>query len=98
MTSSDLSEAIVFGLTTRPWPSIDHEKFVERYGETKAAVLLPEIQSILAEAMKVEIDWNANNDLAAAGKIVKKAMASEYPELSDEALGKIANYFTYQWR
>lgn len=98
MSANELSDAIVFGLTTQSWPSIDHDKFIEHYGEEKSAVLLPEIQSILTEAMKIQIDWNANNDLVAAGQKVEQIMAVEHPELSPDALKKIGNYFTYQWR
>lgn len=85
----DLSEAIVLFL--RRFPGKNEEEFRSR---VDTAALRDAVRSILDETMRIHIDWG-DKTLAEIGGEVRTVVRERHPELSDAAIHKLGNYFTY---
>lgn len=88
----DLSEAIVLFLQNQP--SRNEEGFEARFGTGAAREA---VQAILDETVRIPIDW-AGTSLVDIGAEIRTVMRERHPELSEAALGKLANYVTYLLR
>lgn len=85
----DLSEAIVLRL--KRYPSKNEEEYRSR---VDSEAMRDAVRSILDETMRIHIDWG-DKSLAEIGDEVVSVMRERRPELSDAALHKLGNYFTY---
>ncbi|MFT3799072.1 hypothetical protein [Microbacterium sp.] len=85
----DLSDAIVIYL--KHYPGSNDEEFTVRYGSTDAR---QRVRALLTETMKLPIDMSGKT-LVEIGADVRFAVQERHPELSDAALEKLGNYFTY---
>jgi len=85
----DLSEAIVLSL--KRYPGRNADEFAARFGDGNAHSA---VRSVLDETMRVPIDM-AGKSLVELGDEVAEIMRQRHPELSDAALRKLGNFFTY---
>jgi hypothetical protein len=91
----DVSHAIALYL--KRYPAVNDTEFDSFYGPSIALVARGRVRKILDEAMRVEPDWNGF-DLNGAGDHVESVMRERHPDLNDEALMAIGNYYTYLMR
>ncbi len=85
----DLSDALVLFL--KHFPGKNHEEFlaVVEDESTREAV-----RAILDETQRIRIEWGQKT-LVDIGREVREVMHERHPELSEAALKKLGNYFTY---
>lgn len=85
----DLSDAVVLFL--KDFPSKNEEEFLATFDaeDTRAAV-----QTILEETSKIRIEWG-DKTLVDIGREVREVMHERHPVLSEAALKKLGNYYTY---
>lgn len=91
MTDSELGGAFV--VYFRRCPGRNVVEFNQLYG-AEAAVMEAKVREVVAEAMRVEIDWTGLT-LNQGGVIVMSVMAERHPAFSAEALEAIGNVYTY---
>lgn len=89
---TDLSEAIVLFLTH--FPDTNEEAFKSRYPDESVD---ERVQSILLETNRIQIEWGQKT-LIEIGQEVRQIMHARHPELTEAALRKLGNYFTYLMR
>lgn len=85
----DLSEAIALFL--KHYPGRNDEEFQAR---VTAQDRRDAVRAVLDETMRVQVEWGRKS-LAEIGDEVRDVMRERHPELSDEALHQLGNYFTY---
>lgn len=85
----DLSQAITLFLKNFPGKNEEEFSAIVDSDEMRAAV-----QDILQETSKIRIEWG-DKTLVDIGREVREVMHERHPELSDAALKKLGNYFTY---
>lgn len=88
--NKDLSEAIVVHLTN--YPGKNEAAFEARYGSTG---IREQVRAMLDETISTRIDW-AGMSLSEIGDELERVMRERHPELSDAAISKLGNYYTYQ--
>jgi hypothetical protein len=59
--------------------------------------MLARVRGIIDEMMAIEIDWSESS-LSEGARTARATMASQHPELSDEALDALHWMFSYSWR
>lgn len=89
---TDLSEAIVLFLAN--FPGSNEAEFESRYPDESVEKM---VRAILLETNRVQIEWG-DKTLIEIGSEVREIMHSRHPELTDSALRKLGNYFTYLMR
>lgn len=87
----DLSEAIVIFLRIHPNKNL--EEFRSRFG-SDTEVAFAAVREIVRETEQIKIDWTGKS-LIDIWHEVKDVMRDRHPELSEDALVKLGNYFTY---
>lgn len=85
----DLSEAIVLFLNH--YPGKNEAEFLARV-ESKATRDV--VNAILEETQRIKIEWGEKT-LIDIGREVREVMHERHPELSEAALKKLGNFFTY---
>lgn len=85
----DISEAIVVYLWNSP--GRNDVEFQTRFGDAEA---LTAVRAVLDETMRAPIDM-AGKTLVEIGADVRALMHERHPELSEPALKKLGNFFTY---
>ena len=85
----DISEAIVVYLWN--YPGKNDVEFRERFGDAEA---LAAVRATLDETMRAPIDM-AGRTLVEIGADVGALMHERHPDLSEPALKKLGNFFTY---
>lgn len=85
----DLSEAIVLYL--QHYPSRNDLEFQARVA---AQALRDDVRAMLDETMRIRVEWGQKS-LSEIGDEVRDVMRERHPELSDAALHRLGNYFTY---
>lgn len=78
------------------YPGKNQDEFDQIFGD-RADQILTRVRELLAEAMKIDVDWTGLS-LSQGGDFIKGAMAKRHPELSPEALAAIRRYYTYLMR
>ncbi|MCV7197423.1 hypothetical protein [Mycobacterium angelicum] len=96
MPNSDFSLSNAIALYLKGYPGKNDEEFHLFYGSASADAQ-ELVRRILNEAMQVEPDWNRLS-LNEAGDYVESVMHERHPELTEEALEAIGNYYTYLMR
>lgn len=86
----DLSEAIVLFL--KRYPGKNDDEFRSRVTDP---ALQEAVRSILDETMTIQVDWDVHTTLPEIGAEVRDVVRSRHPDLSDAAVNKLGNYFTY---
>lgn len=89
---TDLGEAI--GLFLANFPGNNEAAFTSRYPDESVE---KRVRAILLETSRVQIEWG-DKTLIEIGREVREIMHSRHPELTDPALRKLGNYFTYLMR
>lgn len=87
--NADLSEAIVVYLAH--YPGKNEVAFEARYGSSG---MREEVRAMLDETISTRIDW-AGTSLNEIGDELERVMRERHPELSDAAISKLGNYYTY---
>lgn len=85
----DISEAIVLYL--KHYPGKNQDEFLSRVDDEPTRVA---VRAMLDETIRTRIDWDEKT-LIEIGEEVQSVMRERHPELSDAALRKLGNYFTY---
>ena len=80
----------------RHYPGKNDDEFNQVFG-SRSDLILTRVRELLAEAMKVEVDWTGLT-LSEGGDVVKGVMAERHPQLSPEALAALRRYYTYLMR
>lgn len=86
--NADISEAIVVFL--KRYPGKNDEEFDASFDSDAREG----VRTILNETSSIRIDW-AGKSLIEIGREVHEVMHERHPELTDAALEKLTNYFTY---
>lgn len=86
----DLSEAVALFL--KRYPGKNDDEFRSRVTDP---ALQEAVRSILDETMTIQVDWDLNTTLPEIGDEVRDVVRQRHPDLSDAAVDKLANYFTY---
>lgn len=100
MTIENFSDAVEFAFTTGNTaygPGFNSREVVARYGEEYGGALIEQIQSLMQEAMRMDIDWT-KYDLAGSQAYVASKLRENHPELTPEAAECFGRYFTFQMR
>lgn len=87
----NLSEAIAIFLRIHPNKNL--EEFRSRFG-SDTEVAFAAVREIVRETEQISIDWTGKS-LIDIWHEVKDVMHDRHPELSEDALVKLGNYFTY---
>ena len=97
--NTELSNAVVlylgFGLFPYPQPNAD--RINHAFSAEKAALLALQVNSLINESFRVEINWTKHS-LASAGDEVYRQMQARHPYLSETALRALIWKFTFDWR
>jgi hypothetical protein len=91
----DISQAIILYLGR--YPMKNDEAFTSFYGPALAPAARAKVRSILDEAIKVDVDWT-DRSLLEGSIFVRSVVAHRHPELSEQALKSIGNYYSYLMR
>jgi hypothetical protein len=86
----DLSEAILLFL--KRYPGKNDDEFRVRVTDP---ALQDAVRAILDETMTIQVDWDVHTALPEVGDEVRDVVRQRHPDLSDAAVDKLANYFTY---
>jgi hypothetical protein len=93
-TDRELGDALAVYFRRCPGKNID--EFNQLYG-AEAPVLEAKVREVLAEAMRVEVDWTGLS-LSQGGSVVTSVMADRHPTFSADALQAIGNVYTYSMK
>ncbi|GAB4957611.1 hypothetical protein MAHJHV55_48170 [Mycobacterium avium subsp. hominissuis] len=93
MRSSGLSQPEI-RLTA---PRFDSREVIARYGGEDGGALIEKIQSLMQEAMRMDVDWT-KYDLAGSQAYVASRLRENHPELTPEAAECFGRYFSFQNR
>lgn len=85
----DLSEAIVLYL--QHYPGRNDLEFQARVA---AQAIHDDVRAMLDETMRIRVEWGQKS-LSEIGDEVRDVMRERHPELSDAALLRLGDYFTY---
>jgi len=85
----DISAAITLYLAH--YPGTNEQEFIARYPDESVK---EEVRAILLETNRIEIEWG-DKTLIEIGEEVRHVMRTRHPELTEAALRKLGNYFTY---
>jgi len=85
----DLSAAITLYLAH--YPNSNREEFVATFPHESVEIA---VRAILRETIGLQIEW-ADKTLIEIGEEVRHIMHARHPELTEAALRKLGNYFTY---
>lgn len=91
MTKQDFDLSAAITLYLAHYPNSNREEFVATYPHESAEVA---VRAILREAMSLEIEWGTKT-LIEIGEEVRHIMHARHPELTEPALRKLGNYFTF---
>ncbi len=97
--ASDVTEQEVNGgicVYLRHYPGKNEDEFNQVFG-SRSVPILARVRELLAEAMKVEVDWTGLT-LSDGGDVVRDVMGARHPQLSSDALAAIRRYYTYLMR
>lgn len=100
MAIENISEAVEWAFATgNPayGPGFDSREVIARYGEEDGGALIDKIQSLMAEAMRMEVDWT-KYDLAGSQTYIETRLREAHPELTPEAAECFGRYFSFQNR
>ncbi|GAB4963311.1 MULTISPECIES: hypothetical protein [Mycobacterium] len=78
-------------------PGFDSREVIARYGEEDGGALIEKIQSLMQEAMRMDVDWT-KYDLAGSQANVASRLRENHPELTPEATEWFGRYFSFQNR
>ena len=98
MVDDRLSRAIIEYLAKgrSSFPKTDEAAVVAAAGDD-AADMVVRVREIVDEMMAIEVDWSESS-LSEGARTARATMASQHPELSDEALDALHWMFSYSWR
>ena len=85
----DLSGAIVLWL--EHYPGRNDAEFQAR---VTSEALRDEVRAMLDETIRIRVEWGQKS-LAEIGDEVRDVMRERHPGLSDAAIHRLGNYFTY---
>jgi hypothetical protein len=100
MTIENFSDAVEWAFTTGNsayGPGFDSSAVITRYGEEDGVALIEKIQSLMEEAMRMEVDWT-KYDLAGSQAYVARRLQENHPELTAQAAEWFGRYFSFQNR
>lgn len=98
MAEETLSRAVVEYLAKgrSSFPRSDEHAVAALAGDD-AGSMLARVRGIIDEMLAIEIDWSESS-LSEGARTARATMASQHPELSDEALDALHWMFSYSWR
>lgn len=85
----DLSEAVVLYL--QHYPGRNDAEFQAR---VTSPALREDVRAMLDETIRIQVEWGEKS-LGEIGDEVRDVMRQRHPDLSDAALHRVGNYFTY---
>lgn len=91
----DSSEAVTLYL--KLYPGCNGVAFDSRYGHSSSR-MRAHVRQLLEEAQRVPVEQLGAVDIGAVGDYVETVMRARHPDLTDQALGAIGNYYTYLMR
>ncbi|MFJ2368790.1 hypothetical protein [Microbacterium sp. NPDC087665] len=91
MTEHDVDISTAITLYLAHFPGADEHEFTARFPDVSVE---EEVRAILLETNRIEIEWG-NKTLIEIGEEVRHIMHARHPELTEAALRKLGNYFTY---
>jgi hypothetical protein len=92
MIDEELSEAIVLYCQIPRLPS--PQRVVERFGEQRAAVLVPQVRALKHEFYAIDQAYQGMPAREAVPLLVTPQVRARHPEISDEAIEAMAFYYT----
>lgn len=98
MAEETLSRAVVQYLAKgRSSFPRSNEHAVAALAGDDAGSMLARVRGIIDEMLAIEIDWS-ESILSEGARTARATMASQHPELSDEALDALQWMFSFSWR
>ncbi|MCA4727113.1 hypothetical protein [Mycolicibacterium fortuitum] len=94
MTGDEFDINAAITLSLKHYPGRNDAEFASHFGPALADAAKARVRAILDEAIRINPDWNLLS-LKEASDYVGSVMQERHPELSQESLKCIGNYFTY---
>ena len=91
MTEHDVDISAAITLYLAHYPNSNREEFVATFPHQSVEIA---VRAILREAIGLQIEWG-DKTLIEIGEEVRHVMRTRHPELTEAALRKLGNYFTY---
>jgi hypothetical protein len=93
--TNELSNAVILflGFGSASSPRSDRARLVQEFGTAIGSQVI----ALVDEAAQIQVDWSKHS-LESAGNMVRNAMHSRHPDLSDGALRALAWRVTFDWR
>lgn len=85
----NISEAINVYLTN--YPRSNKEEFESKFPEEDDYAA---VRAILDETVQIQVEWDGMS-LSQIGDAVREVLHERHPELSEEAVKHLSNYYTY---
>jgi hypothetical protein len=96
METTDRELGDAFAVYFRRYPGKNIDEFNRLYG-AEAAAMEAKVREVVAEAMRVEVDWTGLS-LSQGGSVVTSVMTDRHPTFSAEAVEAIGNVYTFLMR
>lgn len=94
MTEDDVDISAAITLYLAHFPDTNEQEFTARFPDESVE---GEVRAILSETNRIEIEWG-DKTLIEIGEEVRHVIRTRHPELTEAALRKLGNYFTYLMR
>ncbi|MFI6903741.1 hypothetical protein ACIBKY_20920 [Nonomuraea sp. NPDC050394] len=79
------------------WPRKDPAALAGALGSEQAAEMLPTLDALADEMLRVPVDWTGHTLQSGTAAAVAE-MRARHPGLTDAALRQLGRYFGYTWK